>query len=76
VYTDRPGVLTNDFFVDLLDMTTEWRPTGTEHVYDGWDRQTGHVRSTGTAVDLVFGAHSRSEPSRRSTTATIPSRSS
>ncbi|HLI43974.1 MAG TPA: catalase/peroxidase HPI [Acidimicrobiales bacterium] len=60
VLTDRPGALTNDFFVNLLDMSTEWKPSATaEHVYEGRDRATGEVRWTGTAVDLVFGAHSQ-----------------
>jgi len=60
VLTDRPGALTNDFFVNLLDMATEWRPSeSTEHVYDGRDRATGERRWTATAVDLVFGAHAQ-----------------
>jgi catalase-peroxidase len=59
VFTDRPGTLTNDFFVNLLDMGTEWSTsTSTEHVYEGRDRSTGEVRWTATAVDLVFGSHS------------------
>lgn len=57
VFTDRPGVLTNDFFLNLLDMATEWRASSTEHVYEGRDRRTGQLRWTGTAVDLVFGSH-------------------
>jgi catalase-peroxidase len=59
VFTDRPGTLTNDFFVNLLDMGTEWEPSGTEHVYEGRDRGTGDVRWTATAADLVFGSHSQ-----------------
>jgi catalase-peroxidase len=59
VFTDRPETLTNDFFVNLLDMGTEWTPSGTEHVYEGRDRRTGEVRWTATAADLVFGAHSQ-----------------
>ena len=60
VLTDRPGTLTNDFFVNLLDMGTEWRTSETtEHVYDGRDRATGEVRWSATAVDLVFGSHSQ-----------------
>jgi catalase-peroxidase len=60
VFTDRPGTLTNDFFVNLLDMRTEWQPSGSaEHVYEGRDRATGQVRWTATAVDLVFGSHSQ-----------------
>ena len=58
VLTDRPETLTNDFFVNLLDMSTEWQPSSTEHVYEGRDRRTEEVRWTATAVDLVFGSHS------------------
>jgi catalase-peroxidase len=56
VFTSRPGALTNDFFVNLLDMGTEWTPSG--DVYEGRDRVTGELRWTATAVDLVFGSHS------------------
>jgi catalase-peroxidase len=60
IFTDRPGTLTNDFFVNLLDMGTEWRPsTGDENVYDGLDRASGDVRWTATAADLVFGSNSQ-----------------
>ncbi len=59
VFTDRPGALTNDFFVNLLDMGTEWSPTDTEHVYEGRDRATGQARWTATAADLVFGSHAQ-----------------
>jgi catalase-peroxidase len=60
VLTDRPGTLTNDFFVNLLDGSTEWAPsTATENVYDGRDASTGDVRWTATAVELVFGSHSQ-----------------
>jgi catalase-peroxidase len=60
VFTDRPGTLTNDFFVNLLDMGTAWRPSASaENVYEGYDRATGKVKWTATAVDLVFGAHSQ-----------------
>ncbi|MFC8954242.1 catalase/peroxidase HPI [Streptomyces sp. NPDC057101] len=60
VFTDRPGTLTTDFFVNLLDMGTEWKPsTATENVFEGRDRATGEVRWTATAVDLVFGSHSQ-----------------
>jgi catalase-peroxidase len=59
VFTKRPGALTNDFFVNLLDMSTEWKASGKDKdVYEGRDRATGEVRWTGTAVDLVFGANS------------------
>ena len=60
VLTDRPGTLTNDVFVNLLDMGTEWRPSeSAENVYDGRDRVSGEPRWTATAVDLVFGSHSQ-----------------
>jgi catalase-peroxidase len=60
VFTDRPETLTNDFYVNLLDMSTEWKPsTADENVYEGRDRGTGEVKWTATAVDLVFGANSQ-----------------
>ncbi len=60
VFTDRPETLTNDFFVNLLDMATEWAPSDSaENVYEGRDRTTGEVRWTATAADLVFGSHSQ-----------------
>jgi catalase-peroxidase len=60
VFSDRQGTLTNDFFVNLLDMSTEWKPSvSSENVYEGRDRATGEVRWTGTAVDLVFGSNSQ-----------------
>ena len=60
VFTDRPETLTNDFFVNLLDMGTKWQKAdGNEHVYEGRDPATGDVKWTGTAVDLVFGANSQ-----------------
>ncbi|WP_225802015.1 catalase/peroxidase HPI [Streptomyces sp. NK15101] len=60
VFTDRPETLTNDFFVGLLDMGTEWRAsTSDENVFEGRDRATGEVRWTATPVDLVFGSHSQ-----------------
>jgi catalase-peroxidase len=60
VFTERPETLTNDFFVNLLDMSTEWKPSVTiENVYEGRDRATGEVKWTGTAVDLVFGSSSQ-----------------
>ena len=56
----RPGTLTNDFFVNLLDMSTEWRPAvGSEGVYEGRDRKTSEVKWTGTRADLIFGSHSQ-----------------
>ena len=59
VFTARPGALTSDFFVNLLDMGTEWQATATDHVYEGRDRETGEVKWTGTEVDLVFGSSSQ-----------------
>jgi len=60
VFTDRPGTLTNDFFVNLLDMSTAWRPSASDkNVYEGRDRVSGKTRWTATAADLVFGAHSQ-----------------
>jgi len=59
VLTDRVGTLSNDFFVNLLDMGTEWEPTETEGVYEGRDRATGEARWTAGAVDLVFGSNSQ-----------------
>ncbi|WP_306364163.1 catalase/peroxidase HPI [Nocardia sp. CC227C] len=59
VFTDRPGSLTNDFFVNLLDDNTEWKPSdASENVYEGVDRASGKKRWTATANDLVFGSHS------------------
>jgi catalase-peroxidase len=60
VFSDRPETLTNDFFVELLDMSTEWTPSASaDNVYEGRDRRTGEVKRTATAVDLVFGSHSQ-----------------
>jgi catalase-peroxidase len=60
VFTKRPGALTNDFFVNLLDMSTEWQPAaGAEGVYEGRDRKTKEVKWTGTRADLIFGSHSQ-----------------
>ncbi len=59
VFTEHPGKLTNDFFVNLLDMRTEWQPAGAEGVYEGRDRHTKAVKWTGTRVDLIFGSHSQ-----------------
>jgi catalase-peroxidase len=58
VFTDRPETLTNDFFVNLLDMGTEWKATSAEDMYEGQDRATGELKWTATAADLVFGSHS------------------
>ena len=60
VFTKRPGALTNDFFVNLLDMGTEWKPAeGAEGVYEGRDRKTGEVKWTATRADLILGSHSQ-----------------
>ncbi|MDX7648062.1 catalase/peroxidase HPI [Aeromonas caviae] len=60
VFTAAPGTLSNDFFVNLLDMGTEWKPAaGSQGVYEGRDRQSGKVKWTGTRVDLVFGSNSQ-----------------
>ena len=60
VFTDRPETLTNDFFVNLLDMRNEWQPSAnSEGVYEGRDRKTKEVKWTGTRVDLIFGSHSQ-----------------
>ena len=58
VFTTRPGVLTNDFFVNLLDMSTEWSPAGGDNLFEGHDRKTKAAKWTGTRVDLIFGSHS------------------
>jgi catalase-peroxidase len=60
VFTRNPGTLTNDFFVNLLDMGTEWRAVSKEaDLFEGCDRKTGEVRWTGTRVDLIFGSNSQ-----------------
>ncbi|MFO1134744.1 MAG: catalase/peroxidase HPI [Rhodoblastus sp.] len=60
VFTDRPETLSNDFFVNLLDMRTQWRPLpGSEGVYEALDRKTSEVRWTATRVDLIFGSHAQ-----------------
>jgi catalase-peroxidase len=59
VLTNRPETLTNDFFVNLLDMNTEWKPSAAEGVFEGHDRATGKIKWTGTRVDLVFGSNSQ-----------------
>jgi catalase-peroxidase len=58
VFTKTPGTLTNDFFVNLLDMSTYWEPAG-EDVYEGRDRKTKGVKWSATRVDLIFGSHSQ-----------------
>jgi len=57
VFTAKPGTLSNDFFVNLLDMRTEWQPNGQDGVYEGRDRKTQKTKWTGTRVDLIFGSH-------------------
>jgi catalase-peroxidase len=59
VLTNRPETLTNDFFVNLLDMKTKWEPSTSEGVYEGRDRATGKIKWTGTRADLVFGSNSQ-----------------
>lgn len=60
VFTDRVGELTNDFFVNLIDMATEWKPTSDERdTFEGFDRKTGNLKWTATRVDLVFGSNSQ-----------------
>jgi catalase-peroxidase len=60
VFTERPGTLTNDFFINLLDMDTQWQKSKIcEHFYEGLDRDTGDVKWTATSVDLVFGSNSQ-----------------
>jgi catalase-peroxidase len=59
VFTDRPGTLSNDFFVNLLDMSTQWSKSSTsEGVYEGRDRGTGELKWTATPVDLILGSNS------------------
>jgi catalase-peroxidase len=59
VFTKQTETLTNDFFVNLLDMGTQWQPAGSDGVYEGHDRKTNAVKWTGTRVDLIFGSHSQ-----------------
>lgn len=58
VFTSKPGALTNDFFINVLDMKTEWKPSSVEGEYEGFDRSTGKQKWTGTKVDLIFGSNS------------------
>lgn len=58
VFTDKPGALTNDFFVNLLDLNTKWKAVSeAEDLFEGKDRKTGEVKATGTRVDLIFGSN-------------------
>ncbi|KRR03941.1 hydroperoxidase [Bradyrhizobium jicamae] len=59
VFTKKPGTLTNDFFVNLLDMSTQWQPAGSDGTYEGRDRKTNAVKWTGTRIDLIFGSHAQ-----------------
>jgi catalase-peroxidase len=60
VFTKRPEALTNDFFVNLLDMSTEWKAVSKDaDVFEGRDRKTGELKWTGTRVDLIFGSNSQ-----------------
>ena len=60
MFTGRPGVLSNDFFVNLVDMSTEWKPMAkSKDLFEGRDRATGKVKWTATRVDLVFGSNSQ-----------------
>jgi catalase-peroxidase len=60
VFTERPGTLTNDFFANLLDMRTAWKPTSADgDVFEGRERATGELKWTGTRVDLIFGSNSQ-----------------
>jgi catalase-peroxidase len=59
VFTAKVGTLSNDFFVNLLDMSTQWAPPGADGIYEGRDRKTNAVKWTATRVDLIFGAHSQ-----------------
>jgi catalase-peroxidase len=60
VFTKQPETLTNDFFVNLLDMNTQWQPSaGSDGMYEGHDRKTNELKWTGTRVDLIFGSHSQ-----------------
>jgi len=77
VFTDRPSTLTNDFFVNLLDMGTQWKVSeSTENVYEGSDRVTGTPKWTATGADLVFGSNSILRSLARSTPRTMRRRSS
>jgi catalase-peroxidase len=58
VFTNTPGQLTNDYFVNLLDMDTKWHKAKSEGLYEGIDRKTGKVKYTATPVDLIFGSSS------------------
>jgi len=58
IFTDKPGMLNNAFFVNLLDMSTQWKKSSTDGIYEGFDRKSGQLKWTATPVDLIFGSHS------------------
>jgi catalase-peroxidase len=58
VFSDKPGTLSNDFFVNLMDMSTQWRKAKAEGLYEGMDRKTGQIKYTATPVDLIFSSNS------------------
>ena len=58
MFTANPGTLSNDFFVNLVDMSTAWQPSSTDGIYEGRDRVTGQLKWTATPVDLIFGSNS------------------
>ncbi len=76
VFTKTPGTLTNDFFVNLLDMNTKWQPSSTEGVYEGRDRKTGEVKWTGTRVGAALRFQLKLRQSRKSVHATTRRRRS
>ena len=77
VFTDRPGALSNDFFRNLLDMSTEWKPLSPEReAFEGRDRKTGQPKWTGSRIDLLFGSHRSCARWPRSMPARTRSRSS
>ena len=59
VFTSKPGTLSNDFFLNLLDINTQWQPAGSDGVYEGHDRKTKALKWTATRIDLIFGSHSQ-----------------
>jgi catalase-peroxidase len=59
VFTKKPETLTNDFFLNLLDMSTQWQPASADGAYEGRDRKTNELKWTGSRVDLIFGSHAQ-----------------
>ncbi len=77
VFTKRPETLTNDFFLNLLDMSIEWKPTSSDaSLFESRDRATGAIKWTATRVDLVFGSHASCAPWPKFTAAPTPRRNS